>query len=117
MGTTEKVAEVKEEQKGDILILRIRGRIDAVSSPTIEKRIFDSIEAGQERLLLDFAGVTYLSSAGLRMLLSTTKKIRSLPGKVHVCNMVDNVLDVFKMSGFDHVLDLFQTEEDALRHF
>lgn len=117
MGTTESIADLKEEQKGDILILRIRGRIDAVSAPAAEKKIFDSIENGQEKLVLDFSGVTYLSSAGMRMLLSTTKRIRSLSGKLYVCNMALNVLDVLKMSGFDHVLDIYQTEEEALRHF
>lgn len=117
MGTTESMANLTEDQREGVFILRIKGKLDAISSPIAEKRIFDIIESGQEKVLLDLGGVTYLSSGGMRMLLSTTKRLRSLSGKLCVCNMALNVLDVLKMSGFDHVLDLFQSEEDALRHF
>ena len=108
----EGVVDVIEEKKGDILILRMRGRLDAVSSPSAEKKVFDSINAGQEKLLLDLSGISYLSSAGMRMLLSTTKKLKSLSGRLVVCNVTSNVMDVLKMSGFDHVLEISSTEED-----
>jgi anti-anti-sigma factor len=117
MGTMESTVDVKEERKGDVLILRIKGRLDAISSPAAEKKVFDSINSGQNKLLLDFSGVTYLSSAGMRMLLSTTKKLKTLSGRLALCSITTNVMDVLKMSGFDHVLELFKTEEDALRHF
>lgn len=117
MGITEDVNEVKTEQKGQILVIRLSGRLDALSAPQAERKIFAAIESGQEKLLLDLGRVTYLSSAGMRMLLSTSKKIRSLPGKLYLCNMTINVLDVLKMSGFDHVLELYQTEKDALQKF
>ena len=117
MEVTEDTADLKQELKGDVLILRIRGRLDAVTAPAAEKRVFDAINSGQHKLLLDLSGVTYLSSAGMRMLLSTTKKLRSLSGKFAACSMATNIMDVLKMSGFDHVLDLFVNEEEALRHF
>jgi anti-anti-sigma factor len=117
MGSAEGVVEVKEEKKGDILILRMRGRLDAVSSPSAEKRVFESINSGQSKLLLDFAGVSYLSSAGMRMLLSTTKKLKSLSGRLVVCGVTANVMDVLKISGFDHVLELSTTEDEAIRRF
>lgn len=117
MGAAEGIVEIKEEKKGDVFILRIKGRLDAISSPTAEKKVFESINSGQSKLLLDFAGVAYLSSAGMRMLLSTTKKLKSLSGKLIVCSISSNVMDVLKMSGFDHVLELTSTEEEALRRF
>ena len=117
MGITEGVVDVREEKKGDVLILRIKGRLDAISSPIAEKKVFESINQGETKLLLDFAGVDYLSSAGMRMLLSTTKKLKSQTGMLVLCNVTNNVLDVLKMSGFDHVLELYNTEEDALKRF
>lgn len=113
----EGTVDVKEERKGNVLIFRIKGRLDAISSPMAEKKIFDSINNGEHRLLLDFNGVSYLSSAGMRMLLSTTKKLKTLSGQLAICCITTNVLDVLKMSGFDHVLDLFKTEEEAMRQF
>lgn len=113
----EGMVNIKEEAKGDILILRLNGRLDAVSSPTAERKVFDYINSGQYKLLLDFSGVDYLSSAGMRMLLSVTKKLKTLSGKVVLFGVTPNVMDVLKMSGFDHVLELAKTEEDGLRRF
>lgn len=117
MGSVEGVVEIKEEKRGEVLVLRLKGRLDAISSPTAEKVVFDFINAGQAKLVLDFSGVSYLSSAGMRMLLSTTKKLKTLTGKLVVCSIPANVMDVLKMSGFDHVLELAQTEDEALRRF
>lgn len=108
---------IKEEVKGDVLVLRLSGRLDAVSSPHAEKKVFDYINKGQQKLLIDFSGVDYLSSAGMRMLLSISKKLKTLSGKLVLCSLTMNVMDVLKMSGFDHVLELVVTEEDGLRKF
>lgn len=105
------------ELKGDVFILRVKGRLDAVSSPQAEKKIFEAVREGQSNLLLDMGGVSYLSSAGMRMLLSITKKLRTVPGKLAICSVTANVTDVLKMSGFDHALQLFKTEEEALKYF
>lgn len=113
----EGMVDLKEETQGDILVLKMSGRLDAVSSPIVERKIFDYINDGVHKLLLDFSGVDYLSSAGMRMLLSTTKKLKTLAGKLVVCCVTTNVMDVLKMSGFDHVLELTETEEDGLRKF
>lgn len=117
MGTLEGTVDVKEEHQGDVIILRIKGRLDAISSPGTEKKIFDCINNGYHKILLDFKEVDYLSSAGMRMLLSTTKKLKTLSGKLVVTSVNMNVMDVLKMSGFDHVLDIEQKEQDALRKF
>ena len=117
MGASDHMTDLTEEQKGDIFILRIKGRLDAVSSPQVEKRIFEAIYHGQSNLVLDVAGVNYLSSAGMRMLLSITKKLRTVPGKLIICGVTANVIDVLKMSGFNHALHLEKTEEDALKCF
>jgi len=106
--------EVIEEEKEDVLVLRIAGRLDAVSSPETEKKVLNIIDEGKLKIVMDFSGVDYLSSAGMRMLLATTKKLKALTGKLVVCGIKDNVMDVLKMSGFDHVLELADTEEAAM---
>lgn len=105
------------EQKGDVFIFRIRGRLDVICSPVTEKRIFEAINEGQNNLLLDMSGVSYLSSAGMRMLLSVTKRLRTMSGKLAICSVTSSVVDVLKMSGFDHALHLFNTEDEALKFF
>lgn len=117
MANIEGLIDVKDEMHGDILILHLSGRLDAVSSPTAERKVFDYINNGQQKLLLDFADISYLSSAGMRMLLSVTKKLKTLSGKLVICTVTPGVMDVLKMSGFDHVLEISKTQEDGLRRF
>lgn len=116
-GNMDGLVNVKEEIKGDVLVLRLSGRLDAVSSPSAEHKVFDYINSGHHKLLLDFSGVDYLSSAGMRMLLSTTKKLKTLSGKLVLFSVTANVMDVLRMSGFDHVLEIVKTEEDGHRRF
>lgn len=113
----EGVVDLKEKNFGEILILELNGRLDAISTPDIEKKVFDYINNGSYKLILDFNGVDYISSAGMRMLLSTTKKLKGLSGHLVLCSITTNVMDVFKMSGFDHVLELAGDKEEALKRF
>lgn len=117
MDNLEGIITIKEAAKGDILVLIMNGRLDAVSSPTAEHTVFDFINKGHNKLIFNFSGIDYLSSAGMRMLLSVTKKLKSIPGKLVICSVTVNVMDVLKMSGFDHVLELTVTEEEAIRKF
>jgi anti-sigma B factor antagonist/stage II sporulation protein AA (anti-sigma F factor antagonist) len=109
--------EIMQEEKGEILIMRLSGRLDATSSPMLEKKITALIDGGKYKLLLNFDNIEYLSSAGMRLLLSTTKKLKSQDGKIVICSVVDNVMEVIKMAGFDHILHIKDTETEALEEF
>jgi len=117
MNPAEGNVEYTQEEVDDILIIKVNGRLDAITSPEMEKAVFDFISSGKHKLVLDFSGVDYLSSAGMRMLLSTTKKLKTLGGRLVVCNVAANVMDVLKMSGFDHVIDISVDAEDAVKSF
>lgn len=118
MPLAEGLVQIKEEKSGEILILRLKGRLDAISTPNTEKKVFDFINKGQYKLVLDFSGVDYISSAGMRMLLSTSKKLKGMSGgHLVIYGITDHVMDIFKMSGFDHVLELSETEQEALHKF
>jgi len=108
---------IENEKKEDILILHITGRLDAIASPKAEKKVLDFVNSGEKYLVLDLKGVDYLSSAGMRMLLATMKKLKGLSGKCVVCSITPNVMDVLKMSGFDHVLNIADDVHDALNKF
>lgn len=116
MSINQGIAGLKEEIKNGVLVLKISGRLDAITTPSIERKIFEQIHQGHTKILIDFSELDYLSSAGMRMLLSITKKLKNV-GKVILCSVNDNVLDVLKMSGFDRVLDIENTEEIALRKY
>lgn len=106
-----------EEKKGDVIILRINGRIDAITSPQLEKKVLSIIDSGHHKLLMDFTNVEYLSSAGMRLLLSGTKKMQTVGGKLVISSVDQDVMDVIKMAGFNSILTLASSEDKALTEF
>lgn len=108
--------EAEVEEKGDVVVIRVKGRLDAASSPQLEKKINSIIETGHFKLLLNMADVDYLSSAGMRLMLSISKKLKHLEGKVVACNLNEDVMEVIKMAGFHQVLELYPSEEEGFNH-
>jgi anti-anti-sigma factor len=108
--------EAQVEEKGDIIVVRVQGRLDAASSPQLEKKLNSIVESGHFKLILNLGGVDYLSSAGMRLMLSVSKKLKHLEGKVVACSLNEDVMDVIKMAGFHQVLELYPTEEESFNH-
>jgi len=113
----EETITIEEKLNGDVLVLMLKGRLDAISSIDAEKQIFNYIGSGHHKLILNFSDVDYLSSVGMRLLLRTTKKLKMLSGKMVVCEIKTNVMDILKMSGFDHVIEFSKSEDEALSKF
>ncbi len=97
------------------IVLRIEGRLDAPSSPTLEKKIHSLLEEDHLFLVLDFSQIDYLSSAGMRLLLSTTKKLKAKGGSLALFSIVEEVMEIIKLAGFEKILNIFKTEQEALQ--
>lgn len=113
----QQLVNVDEAVKGDVTVLRIKGKLDSNVAPSLEKRMCERLQEGISKFLLDLSDVSYVNSAGLRMLLSVKKQIRAMEGTLVVCAPRSEVLEVMKICGFDHVLEIAKTEEEALRRF
>lgn len=94
---------INKTQDASILTIAIEGRIDTTTAPELEKEI-DAI-ADITELVLDFAGVDYISSAGLRVILKAQKLMNQL-GKMKLVNVKDDVMDVFDITGFLDILTI-----------
>ncbi len=86
------------------LLVKLSGRIDVTSTPEIEQEVNSEID-GLSYLTIDMSEVDYISSVGLRALLSFQKKIAP-KGEMRVTNVKSEVLEIFKMVGFDKVLNI-----------
>lgn len=93
---------IKKKKDGTTLTVFISGRIDTATAPTADAAINESLD-GVQSLILDFTEVNYLSSAGLRMLLSLQKKMMKKDG-MKLVGVNDDVSDVFEVTGFDEIL-------------
>lgn len=82
--------------------LEIVGRLDTTTAPSLDKVIMEVI-ADTKNLILDFKGLEYISSAGLRVLLNAQKKMQKI-GTMKVTNVCETVMEVFEITGFADIL-------------
>ena len=105
---------LEQESRDDILILRPSGRLDSSSSPELERLLGEQLDAGCQRLVLDFSGLDYISSAGLRVVLLAGKKLRASKGRMVLVSLQDMVREVFDMSGFLALFAVADTLDEGL---
>lgn len=106
--------EIQTQQSGNVLVVAVSGRLDAVTAPDYETKIRSLIDEGHHKLVIDFAGLEYISSAGLRGLLLTAKLLKAQNGQVCLANPDGNVKSVFDMSGFSALFKMADSLDAAL---
>lgn len=84
--------------------IHIKGRLDANTAPALESAVCQEIE-GNRNLVLDMKEMTYISSAGLRVLLSTQKKLQK-DGSLIIKNVCPEVMDIIEITGFADILTI-----------
>jgi len=95
-------------------IFTLNGRLDTNTAPELEAEIGRAIENGKRKLIIDFQSLSYISSAGLRVILKTAKDLKRLEGRLLLCNMKDYVREVFEIAGFDTILPISPSLDAAI---
>jgi anti-anti-sigma factor len=102
--------EFAHEQSGDVVTVRLAGRLDSGTAQSAEESFAQVLAGGAPHLVVDMSKLEYISSAGLRVLLVMAKKVQQTNGKVALFGLAANVREVFSISGFDRI---FSIEADA----
>ena len=100
-----------------VTVLRFDGNLDTNTAPNAQEQLDALMDQGATKLLIDFESLDYISSAGLRVLLATAKKLRRSSGKLHMCSLNEMVTEVFDISGFSTIFSVFPSEAEALEAF
>jgi stage II sporulation protein AA (anti-sigma F factor antagonist) len=99
--------QIGEERSGAALVIAPAGRVDSVSSNELERLVVARLDAGERRIVVDLAQTSYISSAGLRVLLLLAKRLKPPAGALVLCGMGPSVRTVLELAGF---LPLFAVE-------
>jgi anti-sigma B factor antagonist len=102
--------EIIEKKQDEIHIFKVKGRLDS-------NKIFGAIESKSLNMIVDFEDLDYISSAGLRVILKTSKTLKRSEGSIVLCSMQDYVKEVFEIAGFDVFLSIATKMNDALEMF
>ena len=94
---------INKDTNGSELVISLSGRLDTTTAPQLD----DEIKGldGVEKLVFDFKGLEYISSAGLRVLLSA-QKVMNKQGTMKVVNVNESIMEIFEITGFTEILDI-----------
>jgi anti-anti-sigma factor len=99
------------------MVVSIAGSIDALTAGEVTEFLSEQVSQGEMNLVVDLAGVDYVSSAGLRTILATLKEARMRGGDVRLAGARPNVYKVLQMSGFTTILKSFDSTAAAVESF
>ena len=108
------MTELQVSDKGDCTVVALTGKIDAATTPLIQTRLLALVHEGKKYIALNFESVTFLASSGLRMLLVVNKEIKSLEGKLVLCDLAETMRDTLEVAGFLPFFVVTATTDEAL---
>ena len=106
--------EITVRDEGDTKVVMLNGKLDTNTTPAVESEINTLLDAGASKLLINFEQLSYISSSGLRVLLATAKRLKGSGGELKVCSLNEMATEVFEISGFSSILNVFSSEQEAL---
>ena len=95
-------------------IISVKGRIDAMTSPDFENYLSNLLKQEKNNLIINLGELEYISSAGLRVILSVAKTVKANQGNLLFCGLQGSAKEIFEISGFCSILQVLDTEEEAL---
>ena len=108
--------EIRTKKEKDAIVVSVRGKMDALSSPEFEKQLSELIGQGEKDFVVDLGELEYISSAGLRVILAIVKRLKEKEGRLFICGLKDMAKEVFEISGFGAFIPVYDSVESALSH-
>lgn len=109
--------EITVKTVNDVEIVFLNGRLDAYNSNLVENKFDEIIDSGKVQMVADLSGVDYISSSGLRVTLSSLKKLNKMGGTLKLSSLQPYVLEVFEIAGFTQLFQIYHDEKEAVASF
>lgn len=100
-----------------VTLVEVSGRIDSFNASELGEALAGEIDGGNIQLVLDLRSVEFMSSAGLRELVNSLKRVKRATGDLRLAQPSDRVREVLEMSGLDTVFRIFPTQADAVNSY
>ncbi len=106
--------EILTENINGLAVVSLKGRLDINTHGQLEAELNALADKGHAKVLVDVKDLDYISSAGLRVLLTAAKQFKKINGSIALASLTPNVRQVFEISGFTSIFPLYASREDAL---
>ena len=104
-------------ETNQVAVVEAQGRIDSATASDLGDALTGVIDDGHHQIVLDVAGVDYMSSAGLREIVAALKKVRNSSGDLRIARVTERVYDVLELSGLNTLLQIFDSQAEAVSSF
>ena len=104
--------DIAKEMTAGHCVIRLTGRLDAVTAPELEGYLSGLIDEGQNRIAVELSALDYVSSAGLRVFLMAAKKLKIARGEFCLTGLKGNIKEVVEISGFPSIMPCYNSLED-----
>jgi anti-sigma B factor antagonist len=108
---------ISTREEGEVTVVGVEGNLDTNTAPDAQQHLDGLQDNGVRKILVNFETLDYISSAGLRVLLATAKRLGTSGGSLRICGLNETVNEVFEISGFSVILSVFGDEAEALEGF
>jgi stage II sporulation protein AA (anti-sigma F factor antagonist) len=105
------------ERSDGILIAMADGRVDGANAQEFQGDLTDAIDPTDRGVVLDLGEITYISSAGLRVILLMARALKRQDAELAVCSLSAPIREVFEISGFDKIIPVCESRPDAIASF
>lgn len=107
--------EITQEKVNDIAVISLSGRLNVTTTAELEQVFTKLLEEKQTKVLVECRELEYISSAGLRVLLTAAKQFKKISGEIALAGLSQNVKQVFEISGFMSIFPIYTTRDEAVK--
>mgnify|MGYP001587724953 CR=1 FL=1 len=99
------------------VVVTVKGRVDSATAPDLENALKQLVDGDKTQIVLDLNDVEYMSSAGLRAMVSTLKAVKRINGDLRLCAPSPRVSEVLRLAGLTSIFNLYPTQAEAVDSF
>lgn len=97
-----------------VLVISVAGQVHGMNARQFHDNLYNEIIAPSDLVVLDLEKLSYINSAGLRSILIVAKTLKGRNTRFALCSLSDSVKEIFKIGGFDKVIEVFESRSDAI---
>ncbi len=109
--------QIATQDSGAVSVVAVSGRVDSSTAPDLENALKKLVDAEKTQIVLDLLNVEYMSSAGLRAMVSTLKSVKRVNGDLRVANPSPRVEEVLRLAGLTSIFAIYRSREEAVGSF
>ena len=109
--------EIATQEFSRVAVMAVTGRVDSATAPELESKLRELVDSDKNQIVLDLKEVEYMSSAGLRAMVSTLKAVKRVNGDLRIASPSPRVEEVLRLAGLTSIFSIHSTQEEAVASF